>query len=406
MRMLILGCGLMAPAAAFHAMSDSRVSVVTLSDVGKERLREARQGLAPLAGGEKLSTLLVDATDEAATARAMADFDVVIAALPQAASASAIRAAATARIPLVDLTCPPEEEMADLRSRLQATGGLAIVGCGVDPGLSEIMARHLAEKMDAVEEVHIRCGGVPEHPTPPLDYKIVFGGRQLPLRAADALVVDGGVLKPVPRYSGAEKIFFPGVGEMEAYHEGFPPRLLELPALVGLRTGTQKTVRWPGYAAKATLLKELGMLDQEPLAVGACAIPPKAFLDALLAPRLRLAAGERDLIVFRVEASGRSSGRLRRLRVDMVGRYDATTGFTAMARVTAFTAAIVARMVAGGEIRSKGLVTPEQVIAGAPLARLIAELATAGIRFDLSSEQTEPLTGEDAKEMRPCLKKS
>ena len=72
--------------------------------------------------------------------------------------------------------------MESLRNTVQSAGTLAIFGCGVEPGLTEIMARHAAEQMDTVDELHIKCGGIPEEPGPPLGYKIVFGGRSLPLR--------------------------------------------------------------------------------------------------------------------------------------------------------------------------------------------------------------------------------
>ena len=43
----------------------------------------------------------------------------------------------------------------------------------------------------------------------------------MPLREADAWIVQDGRLQPVPRYSSVEPTFFPGVGECEAWHEGF-----------------------------------------------------------------------------------------------------------------------------------------------------------------------------------------
>ena len=69
---------------------------------------------------------------------------------------------------------------------------------------------------------------------------------------------------------------FPGVGEVEAWHEGFMPWLLELEALQGLKLGTQKTVRWPGFAAKATLLRELGLLSLAPIEVDGKQYCPQA----------------------------------------------------------------------------------------------------------------------------------
>ena len=387
MRILVLGSGLMGPAAAFNAMSDPDVSRVTLCDIDQRQLDTAEARLKRMEGGEKLSTVALDLNDQGAATRLLANFDAIVGALPWGAVVPGIRAAVAAGTPLVDLARPVETELADLKRGVEAAGGLVILGCGVEPGLTEILARHLAEKLDQVDELHIKCGGIPEKPTPPLGYKIVFGGRKLPLREEDAHIVENGELKLVPRYSGVERVWFPGVGDCEAWHEGFMPWLMDLEALQGLKAGTQKTIRWPGYAGKITVLRELGLLSEEPVEVDGVQVPPKRLVDAVLYPRVTLEEGERDITLFRVEARGKKDGVPRRHRVEMVDRYDEALGFTSMARTTAFTAAIVARMIARGELRAKGLLTPEQVITGPLLDRLLAELAAVNVGFEETTEK-------------------
>jgi len=77
----------------------------------------------------------------------------------------------------------------------------------------------------------------------------------------------------------------------------------------------------------------------------------------------------------------------------MVDRYDDTLGFTSMARTTAFTAAIVARMIARGDVKTRGMLTPEQVVTGPLFERLLAELAAVRIRFEMTTEEVETLRG-------------
>jgi saccharopine dehydrogenase-like NADP-dependent oxidoreductase len=392
MKILVLGSGLMGPAAAFNAQSDPQVSRVTLCDRDQEQLDAAQAKLESLAGGKKLTTVRLDLSDRSATAQLMTEFDAVVAALPKPAIPLGIRAAIAAKRPLVDLSWPDDAEVADIRSQVEAAGGLVILGCGVEPGLTEIMARYLAEKLDRVDELHIKCGGIPEKPTPPLNYKIVFGGRMLPLREYDGRLVENGQLKPVQRYTGVETVHFDGVGECEAWHEGFMPWLLDLEPLKNLRAGTQKTVRWPGYAAKVTVLKEIGMLSHEPVSVDGANVAPKKLLDALLYPHVKLEEGELDITLLRVDAVGERKGRPRRYRIEMVDRYDERLEFTSMARTTAFTGAIVARMIARGDLATQGLLTPEQVITGPLFHSLVAELAAAGVQFDMTTEKVKTLT--------------
>jgi lysine 6-dehydrogenase len=385
MKILVLGSGLMGPAAAFNAMTDPEVSQVILCDINQAQLEAAVHKLKRKPGAEKLGVVRLDLSQQAAAQELMAQFDAIVAALPRAASVLALQAALQAGTPLVDLTMPDEEFLPELQALAHSRGSLAVLACGLEPGLTEIMARHLAEKLDRVEELHIKCGGIPEKPTPPLGYKIVFGGKQLPLREKDAYVVLKGLLQAVPRYSGVELVNFPGVGECEAWHEGFMPWLLELPALQQLRLGTQKTVRWPGYAAKVTLLKEMGLLSQEPVEVDGVKVVPKRLLDTLLYPKVKLEEGERDITTFRVEASGYKGGRSCHWRAEMVDRYDEREKFTSMARTTAFTGAIVARMIGRGELTPpKDLLHPEQIIVGPAFDRLLEELSRVNIRFEVS----------------------
>lgn len=384
MNILVLGSGLMGPAAAFNAMSDPDVSQVVVCDRSQQQLDACVSKLTGMKGAERLSTVLLDLNDHVGAVKLMAGFDVAIGALSRSASVLAIRAASQAGTPLVDLARPDHNQLPGLRREVEAAGGFVILGCGLEPGLTEIMARYLSEKLDRVDELHIKCGGIPEKPTPPLGYKIVFGGRQLPLSESDAFVVENGQLKPVPRYSGVEPVVFPGVGRCEAWHEGFVPWLLELPVLKGLRVGTQKTVRWPGYAAKVTVLKEMGLLSREPVVVDGVQVVPKKLLDVLLYPLVRLEEDERDITVFRVEVVGEKTRRRRRYKIEMVDRYDEALAFTSMARTTSFTGATVARMIARGDLKASGMLPPEQVITGPLFDRLVNELAAANIRFDIT----------------------
>ena len=177
MKILVLGSGLMGPAAAFNAMCDPDVTAVTLADRDAAQLDLARARLDGKPGMDKLTTTQLDLADFDAATALMAQHDVIVAALPNVAIPAGIRAAAAAGVPWVDLSWPTDDQMGALLDAVNAAGILVVPGCGVEPGLTEIAARNLADKLDEVDEVHIKCGGIPVEPSGPLDYKIVFGGR-------------------------------------------------------------------------------------------------------------------------------------------------------------------------------------------------------------------------------------
>lgn len=395
MKFLILGSGLMGPAAAYNAMIDPDVSRVTLCDLDQQQLDAAQAKLSGMQGGEKLDTVTLDVSDEDAAAQLMADFDVVLGALPLVLIPAEIRAAVAAKTPLVDLYFPVTVDaagMAALRQQVEAAGITVVLGCGVgSPGMTEMSARYLAEKLDRVDELYVRCGGIPENPKPPLNYKIVFDGRQMPLEESDASIVENGELKAVPRYSGAKSIFFSGVGECEEWLEDFPEWLLEMEILKDLKYGAHTTIRWPGYAAKVTVLKEMGMLSEKPVEVDGVQVAPKSVLDAVLYPHVKMEEGERDITLFRTEVKGEKDGQPRKYLFETVDRYDDVLGFTSMARTTGFTGAIIARMIARGDLKVKGMFMSEQAVFGPLFDMLVSELAAAGVRFTLTTTKVEPL---------------
>ncbi len=386
MKMLILGGGLMGPVAAYNGMLDPDVTHVTIADVSQAQLDLCANGLGDKPGFNKLTFTQLDLSNLDASTKLVAEFDVIVAALPRPINVLAIKAALRSGTPLVDLTSVPANVAMQLEEEIEGNGRFIILGCGVEPGLTEIVARHLAEKMDRVDELHILCGGIPEEPEPPLGYKIVFGGRKMPLREGDAGIVRNGQIEYVPRYSDPELVTFSGVGQCEAWHEGFMPWLLDIPALKNIKIGTQKTVRWPGYAEKVTVLKDLGLLSLEPVQVNGASVIPKHLVDAVLYPKVKLEAGERDITCFRVTVLGEKDGKSCTYQAEMADRYDATTDFTSMARTTAMTGAIVARMIGKGLVTAgdNPFVTPEKVIVGELFDHLMRELESAGMIIENS----------------------
>ena len=389
----------MGPAAAAEAMADPLVAEVGLCDASAAQLDGALADLSRRPGAAKIRPACLDLANRAQAVALLRGHDVAVDALPARATPLAVHAALEAGTPLVTLSARGAAAIPNLSEEAEQRGGLVVLGCGLEPGLSEILARRVAEQLDRVTELHIQCGGVPERPAPPLGYKIVFGGRELPLRETPALTVEDGRVVSVPRYSGVEAVTVPGVGELETWHEGFATSLLDVPVLRGLRVGTQKTLRWPGYATKVTVLRDMGLLSESPVVVDGSPVIPKHVLDAVLYPRVRLEPGERDLVILRVEAIGEQAGQPARVHAEMVDRW--TDGFTAMARTTSFTASALARMIARREVVGCGAQRPESIVAGAAVDQLLRALVGHGIRVTFSQEPPGAARGAGAPRATP-----
>ena len=372
MRIVVLGAGLMGPAMAGNCIECGEVEEVLLVDIDKKRLNAAA---AKLGNPEKLRIKVGDVRDRQGMAATLKGYDVVCIALPRWLNVEAIWDAIEAGMSAVDLSGPSKKDWNSIDEAAKRAGVTIMPGCGVEPGLTDILAAYGMDMLDRVETVDIWCGGIPQDPKPPLDYKIVFGGKYLPLRPGMVKVIENGEVKEVRRYTHAGFIEFEGIDRtLECFYDGFPETLYEVEKFKDVKRCSEKTVRYPGYCEKVRFLEECGLLSREPIEFEGREIVPFEVFSKIIYPKVRLEDGEKDITVLRVIVEGIKNGKKTCYRFDMVDFYDEEKGVTSMARTTGYTGAIIARMLARGEIKEKGLVPPVRVIRGDLFHKLMEEL--------------------------------
>jgi lysine 6-dehydrogenase len=100
-------------------------------------------------------------------------------------------------------------------------------------------------------------------------------------------------------------------------------------------------------------------------------VAPRAVLSDLLIKHLP--ADEPDVVLIRVEFRGTNEGRGRSLTYDIIDYYDERTGLSAMMRMTAFPASIIAQMMARGDIKEKGAIPQERCVPPVPFVTALEE---------------------------------
>ena len=138
-----------------------------------------------------------------------------------------------------------------------------------------------------------------------------------------------------------------------------------------------KTIRYPGHAAQIQLLMDLGLFSSEPVTVDGQRVVPRRVGGALLTRYLP--QNQPDLVLVRVAMKGKIGKKTVTRKWDCVDRFDKKTGLTAMQRTTGFPVAIIAQMLASGQVPRKGVVPQELAIEGGQFLR---ELGRRGIVFN------------------------
>ena len=373
---LVLGSGTIGRAVALDLCSSEGVGNVLVSD------RDARiaADVVDWIGSKKARSCALDVTDRDAVVREMRGRAVAISCVPFRFNESLARAAVEAGCSLVDLGGNNDivaKELA-LDARARRAGMTIIPDCGLAPGLVSVLSADALARFDRVDELHLRVGGLPLHPRPPLDYMMVFSATGLINEYVEPVVViRGGKVRTVGPLDDVEEIEFPEpFGKLEAFSTSGGTSTLPRTLLGKVKELDYKTIRYKGHCERIRLLRDLGLFDASPVSIeGGAAVAPRAVMEALLSKRLSFGEDD-DVVLVRVQAVGVKGGRRRTLTYSIIDHGDRAAGLTAMMRMTAFPASIVAQMVASGEIARKGALPQELVV---PTDSFLEQLARRGI---------------------------
>ena len=153
MKVLVLGMGLMGPTIAKDCAEAPDVSKVTGCDVDAEKLRDA----FTYVGNTKFDTAELSVTDHQRLVEKMKDYDVVINGTAAKFSMNVLKAAMEAGTSLVDLAGGGYPHEGSIYEEVVESGITVIPGCGVDPGLIDMLSGHAFTFMDEVDEVTFAC---------------------------------------------------------------------------------------------------------------------------------------------------------------------------------------------------------------------------------------------------------
>jgi lysine 6-dehydrogenase len=420
MKILVIGAGRMGLGAAYDLAHSDGVRAVTIADVDIERAR----AVVSTINSDKLTPAAVDVEDYAQAVSLMRGHDAAISCVTYFHNLQLARAAIEARVNFCDLggnNAVVDSELA-LDEEARAAGVNIIPDCGLAPGMVSVLVAHGAARFEQLDEVHIRVGGLPKMPEPPLNYQIVFSVEGLINEYVErARVIRNGQIVEVDSMTELETLHFPQpYGEMEAFQTSGGTSTLPETFYGRLRELDYKTIRYPGHCEKFKLLLELGLASSDPVDLDGARISPRRVLGEML--QRHLPADGPDVVLIRVEFRGQlqtkeqellrqlvSVGQISEaeaktgmfrdvvkgavgaqqdannnpvtLRYDIIDRFDEQTGLSAMMRTTAFPASIIAQMMARKETLKPGAVPQERCI---PPAAFVAALEARNIMINES----------------------
>lgn len=373
MRMLVLGAGLQGSACAFDLLHEPAVAHVTIADVKIGPLPPFLQQRADA----RLSSRALDVRDEAAVRDAFSRCDAVLSAIPYYFNSALARLAVESGVHFADLggNTAIVQQQKQLHDAAVARGVSVIPDTGLAPGMVNIIAQHGIDQFDTVEAVKLYVGGLPQVPEPPLGYQIAYSIEgMVDYYTTQSLVVRDGQPTTVTALSELEPVTFgEGVGTLEAFHTAGGLSTMVYRYAGKIPVMEYKTLRYPGHAAIMRAIRDLGLLDPAPVDVKGQHVSPRDVFVKVAGDHLR--KGKPDLVALRVTVTGTREGQRHTRAWEVVDRYDAAHGISAMMRTTGYTLSITGQLQAGGAIPA-GVHTPDECL---PAARYFDMLAARGI---------------------------
>jgi lysine 6-dehydrogenase len=373
--MLVLGAGRMGLGAVHDLVSQPDVTEVTIADYDRAKADEIARRYP-----EKARAATIDCANHAAVVSLMRGNAAAISAVNYWLNEKLAVAAIEAGTSFCDLGGNNDVVDAELAldEKARAAGVNIIPDCGLAPGMVAVLAAHGAAKFESLDALHIRVGGLPQTPKPPLDYQMVFSVEGLINEyVEDARVIRDGRITTVPSMTELETLHFDEpFTTMEAFQTSGGTSTLPETFLGRVRDLDYKTIRYPGHCAKFKTMIDLGLCSSDAIEVDGVTVKPRRVTGDLLVKNLP--HDEPDVVLVRVEFAGGG----KRLRYDIVDRYDERTGLSAMMRTTAFPASIVALMMARNQTTSRGALPQERCI---PPQLFMDELAKRDIDVKITA---------------------
>ncbi|MDQ3749143.1 MAG: saccharopine dehydrogenase NADP-binding domain-containing protein [Acidobacteriota bacterium] len=379
MKILVLGAGRMGHGAVFDLLYNSpEIKSVTVADYDFEKVKNLSRQI----NNHKLQVKQLDVSNFSNVTALMREHDSAVSCVNYWYNLELSKAAIETKTNFCDLggnNYIVDEQLA-LDAEAKTAGINIIPDCGLAPGMVSILAMHGANRFDDTREIHIRVGGLPQNPKPPLDYQLVFSVEGLINEYVEkARVIRGGIIKEIESMTELESLAFDNFPALEAFQTSGGTSTLPETFLGKIVELDYKTIRYSGHCDKFKTMIDLGLCSSEELEADSAKIKPRKVFGELL--QRNLPADEPDYVLVRLEFVGKTNGETKCLRYDIVDQFDEATNLSAMMRTTAFPASIIAQMMAKGEVIARGATPQEKAI---DAEKFVSELERRNIRIQES----------------------
>ena len=338
---IVLGAGLVGGVMAKDLAKQHNVTSVDISQKNLDKL-------------ENIKTICADISDTATLKNLIKNYDLVVGAVPGFMGYKMMRDVIQEGKNIVDISFYPEDPFL-LDELAKEKGVVAIMDCGVAPGMGNIIFGHHDAKMKIID-YECLVGGLPEKREWPYEYQAVFS----PIDVIEEYIrparyVQNSNLIVKEALSDTELIEFDEIGTLESWNsDGLRSLIKTMPHVPNM---IEKTLRYPGCVEYLKVLRASNFFSYKEIELNGAMIRPIDVTAKLLFPKWEMNPGDKDFTVMRIIIKGKEKGENVKYQYNLLDRYLDDT--ISMARTTGFTCTAVANLILDGTYNKVGISPPE-----------------------------------------------
>jgi saccharopine dehydrogenase-like NADP-dependent oxidoreductase len=390
-RIVVLGgAGIIGRAIGRDLASDRAVREIVVADLDVT----GAKATAASYGREGVTAAGIDVTDRAALVSLIGGAGAVINAVQYYFNLPIMEACCEARVPYIDLggLFHTTRKQLEMDAAFRKAGVVAVLGLGSCPGIANVQARVLADEFDTVESIRIYNGSTPDlGDSLAWAYSIetIFDEISLP----PMVFRDGAFVETAPL--GEEELYrFQEPIGVSKVHLSLHSEVATLPLTYGPK-GIKECffkISFFGYSEKALrqlqFLAGLGLASRDEVTVRGVKVRPRDVLVEVLkrAPQVERkgSLGFKHIVT---EVRGTRDGRPAAGRVETTAFPHKEWGVSGGTLLVAAPPAVVARWLASGKVKEKGVLPPERAVEAKPFFR---DLEARGARTTVSVAEPYP----------------
>ena len=381
----ILGAGMQGTAVAYDLAKFGDPEVIVMGDLDPDQSQTNADRVNALVGRKICVSKQVDALDPSSLHKFLEPVDVVVSCVPYWMHPRVAGVAVRAKTHMLDMGGDTNVTWETLKvDEIAKQEGVTIVpDTGLAPGLVNNLATYFMESLDETESVKMYCGGLPQHPKPPFNYKLVFNIEGLVteyMHKSD--VIRDGQLTQVETLTELESLHIDGLGQMEAFHTSGGASTAPYTFEGKVKSYEYKTIRFPGHCERMRIFLDYGFWDDTPVMTKSGEVVPRELFHKLMGEALR-DPSDQDQILVRGVGIGTKGGKRVKMQIDIHDKQDEKTGFSSMERMTGFSTSINAIHVSEGNCPA-GAVRYELAMSG---KKFVEEIQKRGIKLKFSEEE-------------------